>query len=239
MLRITLGGEALNDFPEGQESGYIKLLFPQEGQSNFQAGLKGFISDSKPRMRSYTIRSFSAETQELDIDVATHGEGGPASNWAINAQTGDDISIQGPGAVKLISDTADWFFLAGDMSALPAIAVNLEKLNRDAKGYAVIEVIDADDIVDLLAPEGIEIHWVINPAPSPQKSRLADKVKSLKWLAGEANVWVAGEFNAMREMRKYFKKRREVSKKEIYASSYWKIGTNDEGNKAAKLLDIA
>lgn len=31
LVRVTLGGEALQDFPEHQESAYVKLLYPQEG----------------------------------------------------------------------------------------------------------------------------------------------------------------------------------------------------------------
>jgi len=84
----------------------------------------------------------------------------------------------------------------------------------------------------------MEIHWVLNPHPNENNSPLADKVKSLAWQEGDPNVWVAGEFNAMRAMRKYFKQQRGVDRKEIYASSYWKIGTNDGGNKAAKSLDM-
>ena len=38
--------------------------------------------------------------------------------------------VSGPGPKKLVDMNADWFLIAGDMSALPAISVNLEKLPR-------------------------------------------------------------------------------------------------------------
>jgi NADPH-dependent ferric siderophore reductase len=43
MLRITLSGEDMHDFPADQAGGYIKLMF--------ETG-----PDSKPLVRTYTIR---------------------------------------------------------------------------------------------------------------------------------------------------------------------------------------
>jgi len=238
MLRLTLGGENLEGFPEGQESGYVKLLFPKDGETKMNSGIKGVLTGTKPRMRSYTIRSFDPQALELNLDFVTHGDNGPASAWAMKANEGDEIAINGPGPTKLVDHTADWFFLAGDMSALPAISVNLEQLPSDARGYAVLEVIEESDIVELTCPVGIDVHWIINSHPNESNSPLADKVISLAWQNGRPTIWVAGEFNAMRAMRKYFKQDRGVAKNDIYASSYWKFGATDEGNKAAKILDM-
>jgi NADPH-dependent ferric siderophore reductase len=225
MIRIVLEGDDLKDFPEGQESGYVKLVFPaNEGAS-------------KPITRSYTIRHFDLSVRELTLDFVVHGDNGPASAWALGVTEGECITIDGPGPTKLVDQSADWFFLAGDMTALPAISVNLESLPEDAKGYAVIEVLSADDKQVIALPEGIDIHWVINPTPDKPNTYLVDTVKQLPWQDGEPNVWVASEFDAMRSLRSYFKKERGVQRGQIYASSYWKMGETDEGNKAAKKMD--
>lgn len=226
MIRIVLGGDDLIDFPEGQESGYVKLLLP--------------VTNSEPEKcvkRSYTVRAFDATVGELTLDFVAHGDNGPASAWAIHVQLGDSITIDGPGAVKLLDATADWFFIAGDMTALPAVSVNLEKLPEDAKGYAVIEIMTEDDKQVLAAPKGIAIHWVINPHPDKVNTCLLDAVKELPWQDGIANIWVASEFESMRHLRRYFKQTRGVERGQIYASSYWKMGETDEGNKAAKKMD--
>lgn len=57
MLRVTLGGEALAGFPEDQEGGYIKFIFP--------------TTDGSRLMRTYTIRQ--QRQHELDVDFALHG----------------------------------------------------------------------------------------------------------------------------------------------------------------------
>ena len=221
MLRIVLGGEELADFPDGQESGYVKLLLSQE---------------NKIIKRSYTIRAFDAEKKQLTLDFVV-GEKGPATAWVMNCKVGDEIDIDGPGATKLVDHSADWFFLAGDMTALPAISVNLEQLPATASGHAVLEIIDPEDQQQLKVPPGIKIVWVVNPSPYKSNTILVDAVRALPWKDGQPSVWAACEFDAMRSLRRYFKQERQVERGQVYASSYWKIGETDEGNKAAKKLD--
>ena len=89
-------------------------------------------------MRTYTVSA--QRDDEIDVDFALHEAEGPASMWARNAQAGDQVLVGGPGPKKLINNDADWFLLVGDMTALPAITVNLAQLPADARGYAVLEV---------------------------------------------------------------------------------------------------
>lgn len=232
MIRVTFGGEALQDFPPGRESGYIKLHFPPEKRR-----ILPLPGRSKPRLRTYTIRAFDPESRQMTIDFVAHGDNGPASAWAQRARVGNTIATTGMGAKKLVDMDADWFFITGDMTALPAISVNLEQMPRDARGYAVIEIMHADDEQALDAPAGVELHWVVNPNPDQPNSLLADTVMALPWQQGNVNVWVATEFSTMRRLRRYFKQQRGVERGDIYASSYWKMGDTDEGNKRARQQD--
>ncbi|MGM8897773.1 MULTISPECIES: siderophore-interacting protein [unclassified Psychrobacter] len=228
MRRITLGGEGMQGFPADQESSYIKLMFAGEvGQ--------------KPIMRTYTIIQQRAD--KIDVDFVLHGLNhkgaeGPASHWAKTVQVGDTIMIGGPGPKKLINHEADWFLLAGDMTALPAITVNLAQLPKDATGYAVIEVLSEDDIQPLQKPENITIHWVINPVTTDSHYPLLDKINTLDWLDGEVAVWTACEFNSMRALRRYFKEK-SVNKAYFYISSYWKLDNSEDEHKVIKREDAA
>ncbi len=240
MLRIVLTGDDLKDFPEGQESGYIKLLF---------------VSDNpKPILRTYTIRYFDLKKRELTLDFVVHGvntdplvddeQFGPAISWANNVEIGETITIDGPGPTKLVDPNGEWFFFAGDMTAMPAISANLESLPENSKGHAVLEILTESDKYPVNAPKGIELHWVINSEPDKANTILLDAVSNIEWLEGSPHVWVASEFDAMRSLRKYFKstfaeKGLSVERGQIYASSYWKAGETDEGNKAAKKRDNA
>lgn len=226
MRRITLGGEGIKDFPAEQESAYIKLIFTQD-------------TGQKPIMRTYTI--IQQRDHEIDVDFVLHGlnhQGaeGPASEWAKTTEIGDSIMIGGPGPKKSINHEADWFLLAGDMTALPAITVNLAQLPADAVGYAVIEVLNEDDIQSLKKPKNIEIEWVVNAQASNSSYPLLERVKTLSWLDGVPAIWAACEFNSMRALRRYFKEK-EVSKTHLYISSYWKLDNSEDEHKVIKRQD--
>ncbi|MEX1216683.1 siderophore-interacting protein [Saccharospirillum sp.] len=222
MRRITLGGAGMASFPADQASAYIKLIFPTEG-------------DARPLMRTYTVRQH--RENEIDVDFVIHDTVGPASQWAVETQPGDRILVGGPGPKKLINEEADWLLLAGDMTALPAISVNLQLLPDNARGYAVIEVLDRADIQELVKPDNLELIWVVNAEPDPSGQVLLDRVKQLDWLDGQPAVWAATEFQSMRNLRAYFKQERQVPKSHLYVSSYWKMGSSEDQHKVAKQKD--
>ena len=225
MRRIVLQGPELAGFPADQEGGYVKLVFDPAEEGG------------KPTLRSYTIRAFDAARQELMLDFVDHGDGGPASAWASRARPGDPITIRGPGEPKLAAPDADWFLLAGDMSALPALAVNLERLPEHARGYALIEVLSEDDRQSISHPKGIELIWLVNPDTERPNALLNERVRALPWLPGTPYPWFAGEFSTMRSMRRYFRDESGIDKHAMYCSCYWKMGDTDEGMKRAKKLD--
>lgn len=220
MRRITLGGPAYSGFPAGAEGSYIKL--------HFDTGAP------EPAVRTYTIRHQRHEQSELDVDFVLHGDHGLASAWAMDARIGDRIKMGGPGPGKLIDTDASWYFLAGDMTALPAISVNLERLPANARGYAVIEVLSQADQQQLEIPEGVEVHWVNRDAG---EISLLSAVKSLPWYDGDVSVWAACEFETMRALRRYFKGERQVAKQRCYVSSYWKNGLREDEHKRVKRQD--
>lgn len=230
MKRIQLTGDDLADFPMGCEGGYIKLLFPQACETQIGDG-------SKPRMRSYTVRAFDKTQLTLDLDFVAHGDNGPASTWALSARVGDEISMIGPGVVKLPDMTSDWFFLVGDMTALPALSVIVEGLPKTAKGYLVVELLSDQDKPQLDLPKGMQLEYVINPNQETPSSLLADKVMSLPWFGEGGFVWSACEMSSMKQLRHYFLKEKMLSRDLIYISSYWKMGVSDEGHKLAKKED--
>lgn len=237
MQRITLQGEDLADFPKGQEGGYVKLLFPVSGETELPTAES--VEEGAPvQMRTYTVRQFHGDS--IDIDLVLHGHGdhdGPASSWAKHAKSGDSMLMYGPGKVKSVNEHADWYLLAGDMTALPAISCNLERMPEDAKGFAVIEINSEDDRQSLKKPIGMEITWVINPDPNLENTLLSDAVRTVPWQQGKPFIWAACEFSNMRLLRAYFKKEKNVARDELYVSSYWKMGQSEDKHKITKKLD--
>lgn len=227
MLRVTLGGPGLEGFPGDSDGGYIKLrLAEPDGE------------DGKPLVRTYTVRHYDAAAGELDVDFVVHDSDGPAVNWAQTCKPGDTINVGGPGPKKPLDPSADWFLLVGDMSALPAISANIERMQPDAKGYALLEVVSEDDIQNLDVPRHLQVDWIVNSEPELENTVLFDRVKSLEWLPGEPYVWVAGEFSQSLAIRSLMKSARNVDRRNMYASSYWQIGQTEDGHKISK-RDVA
>ncbi|WP_420589163.1 siderophore-interacting protein [Bacterioplanoides sp.] len=252
MRRVTLTGDDLNEFPEGCEGGYVKLLFPPHGETKLPSA-EAVDAGAPVIMRTYTVRKFNKADLTLDIDLVLHGEvsedysltssssttskSGPASSWAAHTQPGDHMLMYGPGKVKFAQADADWLLFAGDMTALPAISCQLEQLPDNARGYAVIEINADEDQQDLKRPEGIEVIWVVNSRPDSDNTVLSDAVKALPWLSGQVAIWAACEFSNMRLLRSYFKKEKQVGRDQLYVSSYWKMGQTEDKHKVTKKQD--
>lgn len=222
MHRVTLGGAGMWNFPQDADGGYVKLIFPTP-------------EDDRPVTRTYSIRA--QRNNEIDVDFVLHGDGGPASRWAVACQEGETIMVGGPGPKTMVDHDKDWFLLAGDMTALPAISVNIEQLPDDARGYVVIEVVDDADVQPLPLPPGMDVKWLVNPDTGEDADLLADCVRGLPWLDGEPSVWVACEFSAMRNLRDYLRGDRGLGRDNLYISSYWKHGSREDAHRVAKRAD--
>ncbi|NRB05712.1 MAG: siderophore-interacting protein [Rhodobacteraceae bacterium] len=228
MRRIVFGGADIADFPQGKEGGYIKFVFPDEPR----------VKPDRPIMRTYSIRAHDSTAGEITVDFAMHADtGGIAIDWATNAQPGDEIPINGPGSIKMAPPDADWYLIAGDMTAQPAAMCNLEMLPDHATGYVVLEVTSEEDKQELSLPEGMELHWVINPSPHSAKEKLLEKIQRLPWRDGEPFVWTACEFDTMRALRTYYRTDRQVAKDMFYLSSYWRSGRTEDQHKVDKNKD--
>ena len=229
MRRLTLQGEDLASFPEDAEGAYFKLTFPGE-------------NPDRPVLRTYTIAKHRPAQREIDVDFMLHTSSdgkanGMAAPWSIQAQPGDSMSIFGPGPATFISTEADWYLLAADMTALPALAANLSRLPADSKGYVIIEILADEDQQDLPVPAGMELIWVVNPHPGSEESPLYHAIQKLLWLEGQVAIWAACEFKTMKKCRAYFREDKGVEKSHLYISSYWKKGLQEEEHKVVKSED--
>ena len=226
MLRVTLGGDCMADFPADKQGGYVKLNLP--------------LDTGKTAVRTYTIRA--QRDGEIDLDFALHaetatGHAGPATEWAMTVEPGTQVSVGGPGPAKPLPEGHSFYLLAGDMTALPAISVNLEALPADARGLAVIEVMSLDDRQDIACPEGVEIQWLVAEQPGLGSQVHMQAIRDAGWPADDLYAWVAAEFSTMQALRAYLRDERELGPDRLYISSYWKSGLTEEAHKVAKRED--
>lgn len=178
--RITFGG-GLDDFAWDGLDQRIKLLFPNAGggypdmqakDPSWYAQWSGLPDELRPPMRTYTIRDRrdGALGVEVDVDFALHEQtAGPAASWAAMARPGMPLRLLGPNArAEGDRGAIGWmppagvrrFVIAGDETALPAMAVILASLPLDAAITVFAELPHAGDLVALDAPANARVTYV-------------------------------------------------------------------------------
>src|ERR1700753_1902724 len=178
--RITRGGPGVdalrvNEFTDK----YAKILFvaPALGLTppyDLAALRESLPADQRPVTRTYTLRRADAERQQVTIAFVVHGDEGIAAPWAAHAEPGDVLTMSGAGGAYRPDPGCDWYLLAGDESALPAICSALEALPDDARGVAYLETSDPGEYLDAAPPSGMEVVWLHRPHPGSQPRMLAD-----------------------------------------------------------------
>nr|WP_205379659.1 siderophore-interacting protein [Streptomyces sp. SID7805] len=239
MVRVVLGGAGLAKFVAGEYSDhYVKLVFPLPGVAYPEpfdmARIRAdFPRDQWPRTRTYTVRSWNAETGELAVDFVVHGDEGLAGPWAATVQPGAEALLLGPGGGYAPRADADWHLLAGDESALPAIAASLARIPAGTPVHAFIEVADGAERQELDAPAGAEITWLHRDG-APVGRELVAAVAALEFPPGQVQAFVHGEAGFVKELRRLLRVEREIPREDLSISGYWRRGHDEDGWQASK-----
>ncbi|MYX10149.1 SIP domain-containing protein [Streptomyces sp. SID8375] len=239
MVRVVLGGEGLAEFEAGEYSDhYVKLVFPQPGVQYPEpfdiAQIRAeFPRDQWPSTRTYTVRTWDAVTRELTVDFVVHGDEGLAGPWAAAAQPGEEIFLLGPGGAYVPEAAADWHLLAGDESALPAIAASLARMPAGVPVHAFIEVARPEERQELDAPAGAEISWLYRGG-APVGRELVAAVRALEFPSGRVQAFVHGEAGFVKELRRLLRVEREIPREALSISGYWRKGHDEDGWQASK-----
>lgn len=234
MRRLTLRGENVARFVP-LDALHLNVLVQRPGLAAPQwptVGADGLIrwADQavRPWLRKYTVRHVDPARSTLDIDFVLHADAGPGSALAETARIGDPVGVMGPGGGGLVA--ADWYLLAGDETALPAIARMMEHLPDNVSGKALIEVADADEIQKLPERQGLTVEWLCrNGAPHPS-TLLADRVSACAFPEdGRAiYVWVGCEYDAFRAIRYNLRTERGLKRDQHLAVAYWRRGHGED-----------
>lgn len=184
-----------------------------------------------PSIRTYTHRGIDLEKNEVFIDFADHGDGGPASKWAREAEVGAKLGVMMRLDGKELYPEAEWYLLAGDATAIPVLSAILETLPETAKGICIIEVHGKEDEQILETKADIEFRWLHNDQPQIS-SEIAEVIKSIDIPEISKFGYVACEFSSVKEIRTYLRKEKNWTSKELYAFSYWKAGKAENESQA-------
>lgn len=209
MLRFVFAGPSLAQARSFGPDQRIKIFFPNAaGELSVPRGEDWYAryrdqhEAQRAPMRTYTIRALRPGATELDVDFAAHGDSGPASSWAMRAQPGDRVVLLAPHASQDDSGGVEWrppedvaeVLLIADETALPAVAGILESLAarpRLPKVRAYIEVPLRADVVDLVGPGDLRIHWLPraerrDEPPADYGTRLVEAIRAAQLTPAQA-----------------------------------------------------
>ncbi|MBM9622590.1 siderophore-interacting protein [Streptomyces zhihengii] len=239
MVRVVLAVDPGTGFEIGEYTDhYVKLLFAPEGVSypepfDMDRIREEFPREQWPTNRTYTVRSWDAAHREMAVDFVVHGDEGLAGPWAARATAGQSMHFLGPGGGYAPEPDADWHLLAGDESALPAIAASLERMPAGALVHAFVEVAGPGDEQKIVTPDGVEVTWLHRGDRAPGEA-LVEAVLALDFPAGEVSAFVHGEAGSVKELRRLLRLEHGVPRERLSISGYWRVGKTDEDWRAIK-----
>lgn len=230
MVRIIVGGDDLKGFVSAAHDDHVKLFFPHPGQDKPvlpTPGPNGPVypeGASRPAARDYTPRRYDVGANTLTLDFVLHGDG-PAAAWAAQARPGHFLGVGGPRGSFIVPDDFDWYLLAGDETALPAIGRRLEELPAGARTVVVAEVADAAEQQRFDTRTRLETHWLHRNGAEPGETPLlSDAIAALSLPSGDGYAWVAAEAATAKALREHLVAERGLSKDRVKAAAYWKHG---------------
>jgi NADPH-dependent ferric siderophore reductase len=230
MVRIVLGGEELGGFVSAAHDDHVKLFFPPLGEDKPVFPTQGANGPEypegtlRPAARDYTPRRYDADANALTIDFVLHGHG-PATAWAAQARPGNLLGVGGPRGSFIVPDDFDWYLLAGDESALPAIGRRLEELPAGARAVVVVDVADGGEEQRFDTRTRLETHWLLRDgAAAGDPSLLQNGIAALRFPPGEGYAWIAAEAATAKALRRHLVGERGLRKDCVKAAAYWKRG---------------
>jgi NADPH-dependent ferric siderophore reductase len=268
-IRVTFAGGTLAHFADNGYDQRFKLIFPAPAcgfdkmptSERWYSELRALPEEEQCGVRTYTVRAVRREAGEVDVDMVVHeahsdDECGPALRWLRDAAVGDEILLLGPdarwdgphGGIDFHAPEGAEILIAGDETAAPAITAILEDLPITARGKAFIEVPEAADVLDIDAPEDVEVVWLpregavwgdkLVPAVT-EAARAMDFAKTgqfdenedeMIWEAPqevaqcEAYVWIAAETGVVKTLRFTVRKELGLPKECGAFMGYWRNG---------------
>ena len=237
MYRVTIGDGDLANFVSAAADQFITLILPQPGQErplidpatfNWEF-FRTMPDDIRPIARNYTARRHRPEVAEIDVDFVLHGDGGPASQWALAAKPGDHLAIWGPRMAYAPPEGTDWQLLCADETGLPAVAAILEELAPGERAVAFVEIADAGEAQPLVSAGDVAVNWLHrNGIAVGESDLLIDAVREATFPTGTVYAWGGGERRLMAAVRKHLQDERGVPTGAISFINYWRMGNHED-----------
>jgi len=183
----------------------------------------------RPHLRWYTVRHHRPARAEIDVDVVLHGDEGPASRFAAEADVGATAGFRSSGAAYAPPADGTSQLLLGDETSMPALGSIVESLGPGTSGVrAVVETPDPSWTYRIGGD--LPVEWRPR-GRRPPGSCLLDVVSERP--APVDYAWVCGEAHAVRAIRRQLIAGWGLDRRRITFSGYWRRGGPEPGSRTA------
>ncbi len=229
LRRVTLGGPELDGFTLELPAASARLLLPEPGAGLVVPEWTGneFLLPDGGRPAIRTLTPWDLGDGRLAVDVVLHGSG-RAATWARAAAPGDEVAVSGPGRGYAVDRDAPEYVVAGDETALPAIAQVLAALPVNVPVQVHVEI--ADVAARLALPGDAAADWHVLPEGAASGDAMVAAVRGATF-GPDARVWAAGEAAAVQRVRKHLFDERGLTRAQCTVRGYWKHGRAGGANE--------
>lgn len=226
MVRITLGGADMHDYPTtGVGDEYVRLFLPDEPEGEVRMPFiteRGwdFPEGVEPaQMRTYTIREHRAG--EVDIDFVVH-EGGIAAAWALQARPGLRVALNPPRELYDRPPSARRQLLVADEPALPAALRIAELTAGEVETTLLVEIHGRGHelVIERDGEDPCTYRWLRGTGNGIAPSELITALRR-ETLEGHTYVWVAAETRLTRQARSYLRHELGLPAEAYKCVGYW------------------
>jgi len=213
--RIHLAGD-FTTFDSAGADDHLRIFFvPADAVVEGPEQMREFPS------REYTPVAWTSDS--LTLDFVIHGSG-PASSWAATAEVGTGAMIGGPRGSLVIEGRPDWWLLAGDRTALPAIR---RFLTQVAPGVPADVVLIAEDVAErqeLDSAGDVGVTWVRS------LEELVAALDQAPTREGDGFAFIAAEQSVVKPGREILR-RRGIDLDRAVVKGYWRRGLTADDPK--------
>lgn len=229
-IRVTLTGDDLDGFTSTGPTDHSKVFFPDPSTGVIAAptlvdGRLQRPESGSTTVRDYTPRQYRTATAEspaqLDFDFFVHGDGGPASAWADAAAVGDALVVGGPRGSRLPPSGMSRIILAGDETALPAVARWIEILPEEVEVLVFATVANESDAA-YLEPAHVNRARLVWLGDDPDALERA--IRAHGPIGDDTYIWAAGEASSLVPVRRYLRRESALPGTQVKIDGYWKRG---------------
>ena len=222
--RIRFSGTDLAGFTSPGFDDHIKVFFPSVDGATLalpEMTDEGIVwpEGLRPQARDYTPLEFDGESS-LTLDFYIHQQG-VASDWATQAQAGDQLIVGGPrGSLVVPTDYAFQLYVC-DETGLPAFA----RRQRDVSAQALHLYAFTDETTgcDYLSDTAnVTANWLgSGQMQHAQLSQLIIRLDQITLPAEDYFIWLTGEGEFVKALSNYFTVQRGLNSEFVRAVAYW------------------